>query len=559
MRAGIHFGAVAMFCACFMLHQASCLKLTKLLLTRQHCNKLRRSDYKYLLTRLYSGGANRDGLGKPKGYSDASLRYVMKEHTQSGLPNLSKPFLVLGIESSCDDTGVAVVRSDGSVLSNIVYSQNDIHEKFGGIVPSLAMEAHKQNIDIAVEEALKAAGLDSLNDIDAVAVTKGPGLEICLRVGCRKAQLIAEEYNKPFVTVHHLEAHCMMARLAGATPTLSGEAADCNSASSVDIQPKIPLPHFAPKVEFPFLVLLASGGHTSLLLCEDMGQYTVLGGTLDDALGEAFDKAARLLGLRGASSGGVAIEQFAAEYVANQTTTTTTTAASRSSSSSSATTGRMTVPMRSKQTCDFSYAGLKNQFRLAVTEARAREGWNETEIDRTNAPSGQMEETGDVVTLSDMTTGRLCAEFQTVAFAHVEDRLKRALDYVDRFQVPITSLVVVGGVAANKQLRRQLFALLENRKAAQQQQEQESSSATAAAADLDLIFPPPNLCTDNGVMVAWTGVEKLSRGISDTIAGQEVVPRWPLGTPLSESMDIATAFAKEKKEKKKMSSKNRRR
>ena len=133
--------------------------------------------------------SQRNGLGKPKGFWDVKSRYSLEQHTLSGLPDQSKPFLVLGIESSCDDTGAAIVRSDGVVLSNVVYSQYEIHQKFGGIVPSLAMEAHKGNIEKAVAEAIKQAGLSSLHEIDAIAVTKGPGLEICLRVGFKKAQV----------------------------------------------------------------------------------------------------------------------------------------------------------------------------------------------------------------------------------------------------------------------------------------------------------------------------------------------------------------------------------
>lgn len=132
----------------------------------------------------------REGLGKPKGYAADTLRYSLKRHTLSGLPNLSKIYKVLGIESSCDDTGVAVVQSDGKILSNVVYSQYSIHEKFGGIVPKLAMDAHKNNIDLALQRALDDAGLQSVDDIDAIAVTKGPGLEICLRVGINKAKVI---------------------------------------------------------------------------------------------------------------------------------------------------------------------------------------------------------------------------------------------------------------------------------------------------------------------------------------------------------------------------------
>jgi tRNA N6-adenosine threonylcarbamoyltransferase len=141
-------------------------------------------------TKLYSQSpTRRNGLGKPKGFWDVKSRYVLERQTLSGLPDKSKPFLVLGIESSCDDTGAAIVRSDGVVLSNVVYSQYEIHQKFGGIVPSLAMEAHKGNIEKAVSEAIQQAGLLSLDEVDAIAVTRGPGLEICLRVGYQKAQV----------------------------------------------------------------------------------------------------------------------------------------------------------------------------------------------------------------------------------------------------------------------------------------------------------------------------------------------------------------------------------
>ena len=391
-----------------------------------------------LCTRLYEATKiKRDGLGKPKGYSDLSLRYVMEQETLSGLPDTTKPFLVLGIESSCDDTGVAVVRSDGTILSNVVYSQNEIHEKFGGIVPS-----HRSNIDIAVSEALQRAGLQSVSDVDAIAVTRGPGLEICLRVGFRKAQALALDYHKPFVAVHHLEAHCMMARLAGQqVPASAAEATDAtagavtggipDSSSSINRSSNISsnssnincissintstpsahtntnvgvevnttlntntymgmdvdmdsssntLPHFVPKVRFPFLALLASGGHTSLLLCAGLGRYTLLGGTLDDALGEALDKAARLLGLRGHSSGGAAIERMAAQYLQQQADCNAAKAVvaaaaavsvngvsnssvnnngvvSNSSGAKVVERSGMTVPMRDKANCDFSYAG----------------------------------------------------------------------------------------------------------------------------------------------------------------------------------------------------------
>eukprot|EP01039_Chlorochromonas_danica_P004505 gene4505-4941_t len=455
-----------------------------------------------------SSSSRQDGRGLPKGSLDVKGRYRLEEEMLSGLPDRSRPYLVLGIESSCDDTGVSVVRSDGVVLSNIVYSQHDIHANFGGVVPSLAMEAHKANIDLAVERAIREAGLQSIEEIDGIAVTKGPGLEICLRVGLRKAQELARNYTKPFVTVHHLEAHCMVARLAG--EGIVNDTTTSNSSNNSSI----------PRVEFPFLALLASGGHTSLLVVRDLGQYDLLGGTLDDALGEAFDKAGRLLGLRspsGSPSGGPAIERMARLYKEKYALDPTKPIFRHS----------MSVPLRQKANCDFSYSGLKNSFRNEVAQTRKSFGLSE---DATNAPTNQMAPIEEnLVTLPEEVTAYLCHAFQDVAFTHVEDRLKRALRTVrPRLEQNLTALVLVGGVASNQELRRRLTALVN----------QESSPERPP---LPLIFPPIPLCTDNAVMVAWTGIEKFNRGISNSIEGQEVSPRWPLGAPLDLSSLVASS------------------
>lgn len=163
--------------------------------------------------------------------------------------------LVLGIESSCDDTGVAVVSSSGRILGESLKSQADIHAAWGGVVPKLAQEAHEAAIDACVAEAMQAAGVD-FSDLDAVAVTIGPGLSLCLRVGALKAREVAATSRRPLVPVHHMEAHALVARL--------GE----------------------PRVAFPFLCLLVSGGHNLLMIVEGVGKYIQLGTTLDDALGE---------------------------------------------------------------------------------------------------------------------------------------------------------------------------------------------------------------------------------------------------------------------------------
>jgi len=189
---------------------------------------------------------------------ESGVSFVAK----SGLPQdySTRPFTVLGIESSCDDTGAAVVRSDGVILGESLASQSHIHEEWGGIVPGLAKSAHEENIDRVIDDALEKAQM-TLEEIDAIGVTVGPGLELCLRVGSEKACQLAKDFAKPFVGVHHLEAHILMARIEN-----------------------------QKALEFPFLALLVSGGHCQLLKCIGVGRYAVIGGTLDDSLGECTTK-----------------------------------------------------------------------------------------------------------------------------------------------------------------------------------------------------------------------------------------------------------------------------
>jgi hypothetical protein len=209
---------------------------------------------------------------------------------------------VLGIETSCDDTGVAVVRSDGAVLGEALASQHQIHEEWGGVVPGLARDAHAAVIDAMVAEALAKAGMASVAEVDAVGVTVGPGLEICLRVGCETGKALAAAHGKPFVGVHHLEAHCLMARM-GAPLVPDPAPAPASPAQEGESESQQP-----PLVDFPFLALLVSGGHCMILECRGVGRYRILGGTLDDALGEAYDKAARLLRIGTGAAGGPAME-----------------------------------------------------------------------------------------------------------------------------------------------------------------------------------------------------------------------------------------------------------
>jgi len=362
---------------------------------------------------------------------------------------------VLGIETSCDDTGVAVVRSDGEILGEAIASQAELHEAWGGVVPGIARDAHRDALGGAVELALRRAGLSSAAEVDAVAVTVGPGLEICLRVGCEEAVRLATAHGKAFVAVHHLEAHVLMARLA------------CH-----------------PPPPFPFLTLLTSGGHCQLLLTRGIGDHQVIGSTLDDALGEAYDKVARLLELPVGGGGGPALESLAREGDPSATP--------------------LPVPMRNKPSFDFSFAGLKTAVRLAVERASEEER------------------------ASPAFRAGVAASFQNAALRHLEMRLTYAFRLLaeerDSLGCAPDTLVLSGGVAANAELRRRLGELCAS-----------TPSPRDDGAPWRMVVPPPRLCTDNGVMVAWAAAERLKLGLTDAPDVEHVRARWPLGRPLQGS------------------------
>ncbi len=290
------------------------------------------------------------------------------------------PLTVLGIETSCDETAAALVRraadGRGTILANVVRSQLDLHAAYGGVVPEIAARAHVELLDAAIRQALAEAGL-GFDAIDAVAATAGPGLVGGLIVGVTTAKAIAVAAGVPFIAVNHLEAHALT---AGLTDGLG----------------------------FPYLLLLVSGGHTQLLIVKEVGDYERLGTTLDDALGEAFDKAAKLLGL--GYPGGPEVERAAAR-------------------------GRATIPlprpMLGRPEPHFSLAGLKTALRHA---AQARAPLNEQDI------------------------ADLCASFQEAVADIVKDRTARAFAlYAERLGPGAQKvLVVAGGVAANKRLKAAL-------------------------------------------------------------------------------------------------------
>ncbi len=338
---------------------------------------------------------------------------------------------VLGIETTCDESAAAVVRlkeeGGGEILSNAIMSQIAEHAAYGGVVPEIAARAHVEVIDRLIERALDEAEMD-VSEIDGVAAAAGPGLIGGVLVGLTTAKAIALALRKPLIAVNHLEGHALTARLTD-------------------------------NVAFPYLLLLMSGGHTQLIAVLGVGDYRRLGTTVDDAIGEAFDKTAKLLGLP--YPGGPAVEQRALEGNALRFA--------------------LPRPMLGRPEPDFSLSGLKTAVRI--------------EAER-------------VAPLSSTDVADLCASFQAAVVDVVIDRTRVALRTFRELAGRPSALVAAGGVASNDALRRALQRL-------------------AGEAGLRLVLPPPVLCTDNGAMIAWAGIERLLLGLTDdmTVAAR---PRWPL-------------------------------
>jgi N6-L-threonylcarbamoyladenine synthase len=289
------------------------------------------------------------------------------------------PPIVLGIETSCDETAAAVLRGDRRILSSVVLSQVALHEVHGGVVPEIAARAHLDHCDEVVRRAIAGSGV-GWSGIDAVAATLGPGLIGGLVVGAMTGKAIALALGVPFLAINHLEGHALSPRLD-------------------------------PGVEFPYLLLLASGGHCQFLVVEDGGRYSRLGGTIDDAAGEAFDKSAKLLGL--GYPGGPALERAAAGGDPARFA--------------------LPRPLAGRPGSVFSFSGLKTAMRIAVEQFDG-------------LPRGR--------DLAD-----LAASFQRAVADVVADRARNALGMAAERGVAPTALVVAGGVAANAEIRARLAAV----------------------------------------------------------------------------------------------------
>jgi N6-L-threonylcarbamoyladenine synthase len=339
---------------------------------------------------------------------------------------------VLGIETSCDETGIAIYDSEKGIVAHTLYSQVDLHREYGGVVPELASRDHVRKMIPLLDEALQQAGLES-QDIDGIAYTNGPGLVGALLVGSAFARSLAMAWDVPAIAVHHMEGHLLAPMLEETQPSL------------------------------PFVALLVSGGHTQLVGVRQIGDYEILGESQDDAAGEAFDKAAKMLGL--GYPGGPAVAALAEKGMPDRYT--------------------FPLPMVNRPGLDFSFSGLKTYTLNTVEDAR------------------------EAGILDEQHKADIALAFESAVVDTLTIKCARALK-----QTGMKTLVMAGGVSANKSLR----AALKKR---------------AAKEGFEVFYPRFDLCTDNGAMIAYAGYQRLR-------AGQRLRPgqsneldfsaraRWPL-------------------------------
>ena len=344
---------------------------------------------------------------------------------------MKKNLTFLGIETSCDETAAAVIRENDNgtaeILSNIVSSQINEHKKFGGVVPELAARAHLENIDYIIKTAIEKSNYD-FDKIDGIAATAGPGLIVCLTIGLTIGKSIAAFSNKPFVAVNHLEGHALS-------------------------------PSLEKKINFPYLLLLISGGHSQFLIVKDVNEYEQLGTTIDDALGEAFDKTAKMLDL--GYPGGPKVEEYS--KMGNKEFF------------------KLPEPIINRSGCNLSFAGLKT---AVLRESKKIKKNNELKYN-------------------------LAASFQNTINKVLYKKTGVAVKmFKDKTQCKNVRLVVAGGVAANKSIRNNLSNLSKDM-------------------NLEIFYPDFKFCGDNAAMIAWAGIKRFKKGISNNLE----IPaksRWPL-------------------------------
>ncbi len=334
--------------------------------------------------------------------------------------------LVLGIESSCDETGIALYDTDKGLIADTLYSQVALHAKYGGVVPELASRDHIRKLTPLIKQTLAKANVQR-QDLQGIAYTKGPGLMGALLAGSSVARSLAYALNIPAIGVHHMEGHLLAPMLEANQPS------------------------------FPFICLLVSGGHSMIVRVDGIGQYKVLGDTLDDAAGEAFDKTAKLLEL--GYPGGPNVSNLALKGNSDRY--------------------KFPRPMVDRPGLDMSFSGLKtytrNTWLKAVKESDATE----------------------------QTKADICRAFEIAVAETLTIKCKRALE-----QENLNTIVIAGGVSANRTIREKLSELMKKRRG-------------------EIFYPRLQFCTDNGAMIAYAGAQRLLAGQQDSLSFA-ATPRWSL-------------------------------
>lgn len=334
---------------------------------------------------------------------------------------------VLGLETSCDETGVAIYDSDRGLLAHVLYTQIALHAEYGGVVPELASRDHVRKLLPLINEVMEKSG-SAPADIDAIAYTSGPGLVGALMVGAALGRSLAYAWKVPAIGVHHMEGHLLAPMLESNPP------------------------------EFPFVALLVSGGHTQLVMVRALGQYELLGESIDDAAGEAFDKTAKMLDLD--YPGGPQVARLAEQGVEGRF--------------------KFPRPMVDRPGLDFSFSGLKTATLTAVNAHKEANGLPD-----------------------DQTCADIAMAFQAAVVDTLVIKCKRALE-----QTGMKTLVIAGGVSANKKLRADLDREL-------------------AKINAKVFYARHEFCTDNGAMIAYAGCQRLLAGQQEGLA-INIKARWPL-------------------------------
>ncbi len=341
---------------------------------------------------------------------------------------MKKKILIMGIETSCDETAVSIIQDNGKkspkILANIISSQEEVHKKFGGVVPELAARSHLEKIERITKKALKKSKV-KLEDIDAISATAGPGLIVCLSVGFNFAKSLSIALKKPFIAVNHLEGHALS-------------------------------PMFHSNIKFPYLLLLISGGHTQYLIVKGLGKYKRIGTTIDDALGEAFDKTAKILGFQ--FPGGPSVEQYAKRGNQNRFI--------------------LPKPIINRGGCNLSFAGLKTAvFKLSKLIKSEQDKYD------------------------------LAASFQKTVMDIIYKKTKVAINEFRKY-CKGNEMVIAGGVAKNKEIRKKINKMCLEEK-------------------FTAIFPELELCSDNAAMIAIVGLKKFKNREFNKL-NFSVNPRWQL-------------------------------